>query len=99
MAVIGVKSRILVQVNNKDQLQHSLTIQEINLLNKSNTPLVTPKEFKTTTRQKEKKEKPYLTAIHHVGRSGTLVESMTLNRRVVGLNPALAATYGPRASP
>ena len=32
-------------------------------------------------------------------RRGTLVETMTFNRRVVGSTPALAATYGPWASP
>ena len=30
---------------------------------------------------------------------GTLVESMPFDRRVVGSNPALAAMYGPWASP
>ena len=34
-----------------------------------------------------------------VGRGGALVELMTFNRRVVGSTPALAATYGPWASP
>ena len=34
-----------------------------------------------------------------MGRGGALVESMTLNRRVVDSTPALAATYGPWASP
>src|SRR6218665_3127054 len=34
-----------------------------------------------------------------VGRGGALVETMTFNRRVVGSTPALAATYGPWASP
>jgi len=28
-------------------------------------------------------------------RGGALAETMTFNRRVVGLTPALAATYGP----
>ena len=34
-----------------------------------------------------------------VGRGGALVEMMTFNQRVVGSTPALAATYGPWASP
>ena len=34
-----------------------------------------------------------------VGCGGALVETMTFNRRVVGSNPALAATWGPWASP
>src|SRR6218665_228665 len=34
-----------------------------------------------------------------VGRGGALVKSMTINRRVVGSTPALAATKGPWASP
>ena len=34
-----------------------------------------------------------------MGRGGALVKSMTLNRRVVGLTPALAAIYGPWTSP
>ena len=34
-----------------------------------------------------------------VGRGGALVESIPFNRRVVGSNPALAATQGPWASP
>jgi len=34
-----------------------------------------------------------------MGRGGALVETMTFNRRVVGSTPALAATYGPWASP
>ena len=36
---------------------------------------------------------------HHVGRGGALVKSITLNRRVVGSTPALAARWGPWASP
>jgi len=35
----------------------------------------------------------------YVGRGGALVEALTFNRRVVGLTPALAATWGPWASP
>src|SRR6218665_3262685 len=35
----------------------------------------------------------------NVGRGGALVESMPFDRRVVSLNPALAATKGPWASP
>ena len=34
-----------------------------------------------------------------VGHGGALVESITFNRRVVGSTPALAAMYGPWASP
>src|SRR6218665_210299 len=34
-----------------------------------------------------------------VGRGGALVESIPFDRRVVGWNPALAATLGPSASP
>ena len=34
-----------------------------------------------------------------VGRGGSLVDSTPFVRRVVGSNPALAATYGPWASP
>src|SRR6218665_623616 len=34
-----------------------------------------------------------------VGRGGALVKSMPFDRRVVGSNPALAATLGPWASP
>ena len=34
-----------------------------------------------------------------MGRGGALVKSMTLNRRVEGSSPALAATSGPWASP
>ena len=34
-----------------------------------------------------------------VERGGALVKSMTLNRRVVGSTPTLAATWGPWASP
>ena len=34
----------------------------------------------------------------NVGRGGALVESKPLDRRVVGSNPALAATLGPWAS-
>ena len=34
-----------------------------------------------------------------VGHGGTSVKSMTLNRRVVGSTPALAARLGPSASP
>ena len=36
---------------------------------------------------------------NEVGRCGALVRSMTLNRRIVGSTPALAATEGPWASP
>ena len=35
----------------------------------------------------------------NVGRGGALDKSMTLNRRVVGSTPALAAKQGPWASP
>ena len=34
-----------------------------------------------------------------LGRGGTLVDSMPLDRKVVGSNPILAATLGPFASP
>ena len=34
-----------------------------------------------------------------VGRGGSLVESISVYPRVMGSNPALAATYGPWASP
>src|SRR6218665_1292777 len=42
---------------------------------------------------------PRYHAISIVGHGGTLVESMPFDRRVVGSNPALAATLGPLASP
>ena len=35
----------------------------------------------------------------YVGRGGALVESVTFDQRVVSLNPALAITWGPWASP
>ena len=34
-----------------------------------------------------------------VGHGGALVEAITLNRRIVGSTPALAAMLGPWASP
>ena len=36
---------------------------------------------------------------HLVWRGGSLVDSAPIVRRVVSLNPGLAATYGPLASP
>src|SRR6218665_621758 len=36
---------------------------------------------------------------HCVGRGGALVQSMPIDQRVAGYNPALVATYGPWASP
>ena len=40
-------------------------------------------------------DKKSMSIYFHTGRGGAFVETMPLDRRVVGSNPALAATWGP----
>jgi len=44
-------------------------------------------------------EKFVFREVENLGRGGALVDSKPFDRRIMGLNPALAATWGPWVSP